>query len=60
MGRQFYKKARFSKIKPAVTNNTMCGVIIKISEDTELDLVKQLILGDILENKIPDEKLFLK
>ena len=39
----------------------MCGVIIKVFEDTGLSsLAKQLILGDILENKIPDEKLFLK
>ena len=34
---------------------------IKVFEDTGLSSVaKQLILGDILENKIPDEKLFLK
>ena len=57
----FIKKPGFQKIKPAVTNNTMCGVIFKVSEDTGLpSVVKQLILGDILENKIPDEKLFLK
>ena len=57
----FIKKPSFQKIKPASTNHTMCGVIIKIFEDTGLSSVaKQLILGDILENKIPDEKLFLK
>ena len=34
---------------------------IKVFEDTGLSsLAKQLILGDVLENKIPDEKLFLK
>ena len=57
----FIKKPGFEKIKPASTNHTMCGVIIKLFEDTGLSSVaKQLILGDILENKIPDEKLFLK
>ena len=57
----FIKKPGFQKIKPAITNNTMCGVIIKVFEDTGLSsVVKQLILGDILENKIPDERLFLK
>jgi metallophosphoesterase (TIGR00282 family) len=57
----FIKKPGFEKIKPASTNHTMCGVIIKVFEDTGLSSVaKQLILGDILENKIPNEKLFLK
>ena len=51
----------FEKIKPASINHTMCGVIFQVCEDTGLSsLAKQLILGDILENKIPDEKLFLK
>ncbi len=55
----FLKKPGYSKIKPACTNHTLCGVIIKVFEDTGLSSVaKQLILGDILENKIPDEKLF--
>ena len=55
----FTNKPGFKKIKPAVNNNTLCGVIIKVFEDTGLSsVVKQLILGDILENKIPDEKLF--
>ena len=57
----FVKNPGFQKIKPASINHTMCGVIIKVFEDTGLSSVaKQLILGDILENKIPDEKLFLK
>ena len=57
----FVKKPGFQKIKPASKNHTMCGVIIKVFEDTGLSSVaKQLILGDILENKIPDENLFLK
>ena len=57
----FVKKPGFQKIKPASINHTICGVIIKVFEDTGLSSVaKQLILGDILENKIPDEKLFLK
>ncbi len=56
----FLKKPGYKKIKPACTNHTMCGVIIKVFEDTGLSSVaKQLILGDILENKIPNEKLFL-
>ena len=55
----FLKKSGYGKIKPAYTNHTLCGVIIKVFEDTGLSSVaKQLILGDILENKIPDEKLF--
>ena len=55
----FLKKPGYCKIKPACTNHTLCGVIIKVFEDTGLSSVaKQLILGDILENKIPDEKLF--
>ncbi len=57
----FIQKPGFQKIKPAFTNHTLCGVIIKVFEDTGLSSVaKQLILGDILENKIPDEKLFLE
>ena len=57
----FLKKPGYKKIKPACTNHTMCGVIIKVFEDTGLSSVaKQLILGDILENKIPNEKLFLR
>ena len=57
----FVKKPGFQKIKPASINHTICGVIIKVYEDTGLSSVaKQLILGDTLENKIPDEKLFLK
>ena len=57
----FLIKPGFQKIKPASINHTMCGVIVKVFEDTGLSiLAKQLILGDILENKIPDEKLFLK
>ena len=57
----FTKKPGFQKIKPASTNHTMCGVIIKVFKDTGLSSVaKQLIIGDILENKIPDEELFLK
>ena len=57
----FTKKPGFQKIKPASDNHTMCGVIIKVFEDTGLSsIAKQLIIGDILENKIPDEKLFLK
>ena len=57
----FVKKPGFQKIKPALINHTICGAIIKVYEDTGLSSVaKQLILGDILENKIPDEKLFLK
>ena len=57
----FLIKPGFEKIKPASINHTMCGVIFQVCEDTGLSsLAKQLILGDILENKIPDEKLFLK
>ena len=57
----FVKKPGFQKIKPASINHTMCGVIIKVFEDTGLSsIAKQLIIGDVLENKIPDEKLFLE
>ena len=38
MDRKFYKPG-FQKIKPASTNHTMCGVIIKVFEDTELSSV---------------------
>ncbi len=56
----FIKKPGFQKIFPSTINNTLCGVIIKVFEDTGLSSVaKQLILGDVLENKIPSEKLFL-
>ena len=56
----FIKKPGFQKIFPAAINNTLCGVIIKVFEDTGLSsIAKQLIIGDVLENKIPNEKLFL-
>jgi metallophosphoesterase (TIGR00282 family) len=51
----------YHKINSAYSKNTLCGVIIRISEDTGLSTIaKQLILGDILENKIPNEKYFLE
>ncbi len=56
---KFLKNPDFKKIAPSTDQNTLCGVIINVSEDTGLSSVaKQLIIGDILENKIPNEKYF--
>ena len=42
MDRKFCKKAWISKIKPASINHTICGVIIKVFEDTGLSSVETI------------------
>ena len=55
---KFEKKDRL-KISSANKNSTICGVIIKASKDTGLTQASgQIILGNTLENKIPDDKYF--
>ena len=57
---KFQNKTKFKAIKSCSSNQTLCGAIIKICNNTGLSsTVKQLILGDTIENKIPNEKYFL-
>ncbi len=58
--KQFLDKSRYNPINSCSKNVTLCGVIIKICTETGLSSrVKQLIIGDSIENKIPNEKHFL-
>ena len=58
--KKFINKTGFKTINASNSNQTLCGVIIKVCKDTGLSSkVKQIIIGDIIENKIPDEKYFL-
>ena len=48
------------KINSAKNNNTICGAIIKVSKETGLaEKAEQLVVGDILKNKIPNKKYFV-
>ena len=48
------------KINSAKNNNTICGAIIKVSKKTGLaEKAEQLVVGDILKNKIPNKKYFI-
>ena len=48
------------KINSAKNNNTICGAIIKVSKETGLaEKAEQLVVGDILKNKIPNKKYFI-
>ena len=57
---KFLKNPHHKKIETSSKGITLCGAIIKICNKTGLsNMVKQLILGDTIENKIPNEKYFL-
>ncbi len=56
---KFIYKTRFKTINACSTNQTLCGVIIKICNNNGLSsIVKQIIIGDTIENKIPNAKYF--
>tara|TARA_S200000501_G_C20701740_1_gene689842 strand:- start:176 stop:1012 length:837 start_codon:yes stop_codon:yes gene_type:complete len=57
---KFELKNDFKKINSAKKNLALCGAIIKVSKETGLSiLAEQLIVGKILNNKIPPEKKFM-
>ena len=57
---KFLNKNAHKKINCSKKNITLCGAIIKICKNTGLSSkVKQIIIGDTIENKIPDEKYFM-
>ena len=58
--KQFTGDMNKNTINSCTKNVTLCGVIIKICNKTGLsNKVKQFIIGDTIENKIPNEKNFL-
>ena len=58
--KQFTGDMNKNTINSCSKNVTLCGVIIKICTKTGLsNKVKQFIIGDTIENKIPNEKNFL-
>ena len=57
---KFLDDTYYKKIETSSKGIALCGAIIKICDKTGLSsIVKQLILGDTIENKIPNEKIFL-
>ena len=57
---KFLDNTYYKKIETSSKGIALCGAIIKICDKTGLSsIVKQLILGDTIENKIPNEKIFL-
>ena len=57
---KFLTKENNVKINSSSKNSTLCGIIIRISQKTGLsDVARQIILGDVLENKIPSNKYFV-
>jgi len=58
--KKFLNKNEKKKINSSSVNYTLCGTLIKVCKKTGLSsTVKQLILGDVIENRIPNEKYFL-
>tara|TARA_Y100001954_G_scaffold221067_1_gene256823 strand:- start:570 stop:1400 length:831 start_codon:yes stop_codon:yes gene_type:complete len=58
---KFTKETSNLKINSANVNNTLCGSIISICKQSGLaKRAEQIIVGDILENKIPDKRNFME
>ncbi len=56
---KFEIKNNYKKICSSKRNVALCGAIIKVNKDNGLtSLVEQIIVGKVLDNKIPNEKLF--
>ena len=57
---KFLNNENKTKINSSSNNSTICGIIVKLCKQTGLSTVtKQLILGDVLQNKIPSDKHFV-
>jgi len=58
---KFQIKNDYKKINSSNKSVTLCGAIIKVNKDNGLSsLVEQIIIGKVLNNKIPKEELFKK
>ena len=58
---KFQIKNDYKKINSSEQNVALCGAIIKVNKDNGLSsLVEQIIIGKVLNNKIPREELFKK
>ena len=58
---KFQIKNDYKKINSSDKNVALCGAIIKVNKDNGLSsLVEQIIIGKVLNNKIPREELFKK
>ena len=58
---KFEIKNSFKKIYSSNQNVALCGAIVKVSKSTGLaSLAEQIIIGKILNNKVPKEELFKK
>ena len=56
---KFLKDSAYRKIDTASIKATICGVIIKIDKNTGLAIAtEQIIIGDTLKNKVPNETIF--
>ena len=56
---KFEIKNNYKKIYSSKRNIALCGAIIKVNKDNGLTcLVEQIIIGKVLDNKIPKEELF--
>ena len=56
---KFQINNNYKKINSSIQNVTLCGAIIKVNEYNGLStLAEQIIIGKILDNKIPKEELF--
>ncbi|MBF96783.1 MAG: hypothetical protein CFH34_00603 [Alphaproteobacteria bacterium MarineAlpha9_Bin4] len=58
---KFEVKNSFKKIYASKNNATLCGALIKVKKNDGLSsLAEQIIIGTVLENKIPKDNFFKK
>ena len=58
--KKFEKNNSFKRINASNNNIALCGAIIKVNKDNGLSsFAEQIIVGEVLKNNIPSEKLLL-
>ena len=58
---KFVANNNFKRINISNKNITLCGAIVKVNEINGLSgAVDQIIIGKVLKNNVPSEKLFIE